>query len=99
MNNSKLARLFKRFLKENNAYVAYRRNFVTRDAISFRYKHLPLPINTRGLFMKCDQSTFDHFVRKYNRMWMLANVFEWANTPQGHQFWNELYDKWSVYKK
>lgn len=29
----------------------------------------------------------------------LPGAFVWADTPEGHIYWSELYDKWRIYYK
>jgi hypothetical protein len=80
---------FIRFLKEEGAYVAFKKNFsldYLRQWFDKDYKQI---VNGKSYY---------EAVRKID---YISEAFHWMDMPEGYDFWNELNKKWgqNVFKK
>lgn len=72
---------FFRFLKENGIYAAYIKN-VNNNVDGTSYFNYACQHNFLSFFKECPISQWINF------------SMVWANTPQGHEFWDKLNNSW-----
>ena len=75
---------FKRFLKEENVYPQYRRNLLNS-------KHKYVIFN-----LKYKHDVYSFFCES-SIEGLINHAFCWAETKEGHDFWNKLNIKWHYY--
>lgn len=74
---------FFRFLKEEGAYAAFKRNFDIEHISTW----------STDLYNKIKNDGED-FYNVVNPEHYISGAFAWANTPEGNDFWGNLHFKW-----
>ena len=72
---------FLRFLKDNDCYKLYLKEFYSDNAIAMRKKNF-LPIN------------FKDYLNEIKVSFFISNAFAWNQTNNGFEFWLNLSDNW-----
>jgi len=81
-----LKQTFVIFLKDNNALKQFKENLLTQRKREFK-----------NLTNYLDILTLDRFntlIEEETLYELINHAFHWASTPQGHDYWSELDEKW-----
>ena len=85
-------KVFIRFLKEEGVYSQFKRNFKEQTSTRIVWAN-----GSKPNFVSCDKvmSMKDFTFNIKNKADILNWAFSWADTIQGHNFWEILSSKWS----
>ena len=82
MKVNKTLELFYKFLEENNALIAWENNYLARQVEKGTNR-------TRAEFFSKMLDT--------GRYRLIGGAFVWMDTPQGHDYWDDLDRKWVLF--
>ena len=89
MNKVNFQEIFKNFiafLKRNDAYIKFLRNYAESHKISNI-------MNLKPFMLKDYEIDSAYFPEK----WFISRAFTWMFTKEGNEYWSKLQDKWYEY--
>ena len=95
-----LTKKFVRFLKEHDAFGAFRRAFTSKIGIDTRIDWAKTEIKYKSKLFKVEpDETFKSYSNSITSSEdILGYAFRWADTPEGDSFWCALDREWRVGK-